>query len=170
MLTDAKVYTTPIKITANLQLRPDLQLLEYTCSDALWDEYLTERGLTLPDMDALPEPRVNAMKARLFGLLAAALTAIAWPAAAHHSFAIYDMSQNIEFEGVVETLKMRNPHMALTLMQTKPDGTKQTINFVEGAPANMIVRMGLNPARCRSRQAHQGDRRAAARRSECLSS
>jgi hypothetical protein len=69
-------------------------------------------------------------------LAAAALAgAAAAPAAAHHSFAIYDMSQNIEFEGVVETVKLRNPHMALTLVRTKPDGTKETINFVEGAPA-----------------------------------
>jgi len=57
VLTDPKIYTTPIEITANLQHRPDLQLLEYTCTDALWDEYLNERGLTLPDMDALPEPQ-----------------------------------------------------------------------------------------------------------------
>jgi hypothetical protein len=78
--------------------------------------------------------------------LVVALAACAWPALAHHSFAIYDMSQNIEFEGVVETLKLRNPHMALTLVQTKPDGTTETITFVEGAPANMIVRMGLDPA------------------------
>jgi hypothetical protein len=83
---------------------------------------------------------------RFASLLAAALAAATLPAAAHHSFAIYDMSQNVEFEGVVETLKMRNPHMALTLTVTKPDGTKQTVNFVEGAPANMIVRMGLDPA------------------------
>ena len=76
----------------------------------------------------------------------AALSALlALPAVAHHSFAIYDMTQNIEFEGVVETLKMRNPHMAMTLERTKADGTKETINFVEGAPANMIVRMGLKP-------------------------
>ena len=86
------------------------------------------------------------MNKLLNGLLVAALTAVAIPAAAHHSFAIYDMTQNIEFDGVVETLKMRNPHMAMTLTVTKPDGTKETINFVEGAPANMIVRMGLNPA------------------------
>jgi hypothetical protein len=86
------------------------------------------------------------MKKRLNGFLVAALAAIALPAAAHHSFAIYDMTQNIEFDGVVETLKMRNPHMAMTLTVTNPDGTKKTINFVEGAPANMIVRMGLNPA------------------------
>jgi len=79
-------------------------------------------------------------------LLTAALAAVALPAAAHHSFAIYDMAQNIEFDGVVESVKLRNPHMALTLVQTKPDGTKETIDFVEGAPANMIVRMGLNPA------------------------
>ena len=86
------------------------------------------------------------MNKLLNGLLAAALTAVAVPAAAHHSFAIYDMAQNIEFDGVVETLKMRNPHMAMTLTVTNADGTKKTINFVEGAPANMIVRMGLNPA------------------------
>ena len=72
-------------------------------------------------------------------LLAALIAAVALPSAAHHSFAIYDMTQNIEFDGVVETLKFRNPHMAMTLIHTKPDGTKETINFVEGAPANMLV-------------------------------
>ncbi len=56
VVTDPKVYTEPIRITATLQLRPDLQLLEYTCTDTLWDDYLTERGLTLPDLDALPNP------------------------------------------------------------------------------------------------------------------
>lgn len=56
VLTDPKVYTTPIQITATLGQREGLQLLEYTCSDTLWDEYLAERGLTLPDIDAFPEP------------------------------------------------------------------------------------------------------------------
>jgi hypothetical protein len=84
---------------------------------------------------------------RAIATFAAALLALfAVPAAGHHSFAIYDMSQNVEFEGVVETVKMRNPHMALTLTVTGKDGSKRTVNFVEGAPANMIVRMGLNPA------------------------
>lgn len=85
------------------------------------------------------------MRTSLVGLLAATCTILALPAAAHHSFAVYDMSQNLEFEGVVETVKLRNPHMALTLVQTNADGSKQTINFVEGAPANMIVRLGLKP-------------------------
>jgi hypothetical protein len=79
-------------------------------------------------------------------IVSSALAAVALPAVAHHSFAIYDMSQSVEFEGVVETVKMRNPHMALTLIVAQPDGSKRTINFVEGAPANMLVRMGLDPA------------------------
>jgi hypothetical protein len=83
------------------------------------------------------------MTRTIVALLSAAL---ALPALAHHSFAIYDMAQNIEFKGVVATLKFRNPHMAMTLTRTKPDGSSETINFVEGAPANMLVRMGLDPA------------------------
>ena len=87
------------------------------------------------------------MKANtVWQIIVGALVAVALPAGAHHSFAIYDMQQNVEFHGVVANIKLRNPHMAMTLTVTKPDGTKQSINFVEGAPANMIVRMGLNPA------------------------
>src|SRR5690606_19919179 len=55
-LTDPKMYKEPIRIVAQAVHRPDLQLLEYTCTDTLWDEYLQSRGLTLPDVDALPEP------------------------------------------------------------------------------------------------------------------
>jgi hypothetical protein len=86
------------------------------------------------------------MNRRLIALGLAACAAVAAPAEAHHSFAIYDMDQSIAFDGVVETLKMRNPHLAMTLTVTKDDGTQGTINFIEGAPANMIVRMGLDPA------------------------
>ena len=70
---------------------------------------------------------------------------IATPVAAHHSFAIYDMQQNVEFHGVVAGVKLRNPHMALTLTTKGPNGEPQTIEFVEGAPANMLARLGLRP-------------------------
>jgi hypothetical protein len=72
-------------------------------------------------------------------------TAGAVPAAAHHSFAIYDMAQNVEFRGVIDTVKLRNPHMALTLTVKGEDGGEKTIEFVEGAPANMLARLGLRP-------------------------
>lgn len=83
---------------------------------------------------------------RIIPALLGSTLAVAAPATlAHHSFAIYDMAQNVEFKGVVETLKFRNPHMSMTLTVTNEDGEKQTIEFVEGAPANMLVRLGLDP-------------------------
>jgi hypothetical protein len=78
-------------------------------------------------------------------LLSAALTAVAASAAAHHSFAIYDMQQDVEFHGVIANIKLRNPHMAMTLTIKGENGEQQTINFVEGAPANMLARLGLRP-------------------------
>ena len=85
------------------------------------------------------------MKRIHFALLGSSLAIAAPLALAHHSFAIYDMAQNVEFQGVVDTLKFRNPHMAMTLTVTNENGEKETIEFVEGAPANMLVRLGLNP-------------------------
>lgn len=75
--------------------------------------------------------------------LLAAFAALALPAAAHHSLAPYDVEQSIHFDGVVETLRLQNPHIALTLTVTKGDGTRGTIDFVEGVPAAMLARMGL---------------------------
>jgi hypothetical protein len=73
------------------------------------------------------------------------LMAAAMPVAAHHSFAIYDMQQDVEFHGVIASIKLRNPHMAMTLTTQGANGKQQTINFVEGAPANMLARLGLRP-------------------------
>jgi hypothetical protein len=53
-LTDPKVYTQPILLHAEAVMRPDLFMLEYTCTNTIWEEYLEERGLTLPDIDSLP--------------------------------------------------------------------------------------------------------------------
>jgi hypothetical protein len=83
------------------------------------------------------------LAARL-AVLGSVMTA-AVPAAAHHSFAIYDMQQNVEFHGVVDTVKFRNPHMAMTLKVTDASGEERLVNFVEGAPANMLARLGLRP-------------------------
>jgi len=64
---------------------------------------------------------------------------------AHHSFAIYDFSQQIPFEGFVDTLNFKNPHISMTLTHVLQNGATETISFVEGAPANMLVRNGLRP-------------------------
>lgn len=67
-------------------------------------------------------------------------------AVAHHSFAVYDFSQEIPFEGIVDTLNFKNPHIAMTLTRELENGETETISFIEGAPANMLVRKGLRPA------------------------
>jgi hypothetical protein len=78
-------------------------------------------------------------------LLGTFVAVAASSAAAHHSFAIYDMQQDVEFHGVIANIKLRNPHMAMTLTTAGKNGETQTINFVEGAPANMLARLGLRP-------------------------
>jgi len=78
-------------------------------------------------------------------LVGALAVTAALPAFGHHSFAVYDFEQQIPFEGVVATLSFKNPHIAMTLTHTRSDGSTETIDFVEGAPANMAVRGGLTP-------------------------
>ena len=70
---------------------------------------------------------------------------LAWPALAHHSFAVYDFDTQTPFTGTVETLSFRNPHIAMTLKTVDANGKDQIITFAEGAPANMLVRSGLKP-------------------------
>lgn len=86
---------------------------------------------------------IAAFQTRTLMVFAAALLAL--PALAHHSFAIFDFQTWIPFEGTVETLKFRNPHIEMTLKTVDPDGKEQIVRFIEGAPANMLVRSGLRP-------------------------
>jgi len=64
---------------------------------------------------------------------------------AHHSFAIYDFETQVPFDGVVETLKFRNPHISMTLKVINENGEEVLVDFIEGAPANMMVRNGIKP-------------------------
>lgn len=64
---------------------------------------------------------------------------------AHHSFAIYDFETQIPFDGVVDSIKFRNPHIEMTMTVTNQDGEEEIIHFIEGAPANMMVRNGIRP-------------------------
>ena len=84
------------------------------------------------------------MKTKIIVVLAItmSLISLAW---GHHSFAIYDFETQIPFDGVVESLKFRNPHIAMTLKTVDDAGEEILIEFIEGAPANMLVRSGLKP-------------------------
>jgi len=64
---------------------------------------------------------------------------------AHHSFAVYNFEIQTEFVGTVETLNFRNPHIAMSLKVTGDNGDTSIVEFIEGAPANMLARKGLTP-------------------------
>jgi hypothetical protein len=66
-------------------------------------------------------------------------------AVAHHSFAVYDFTTQIEFVGEVATISFKNPHVSMTLSVTGDQGEATIIDFIEGAPANMLARKGLRP-------------------------
>lgn len=83
-------------------------------------------------------------KRGLFALLAG-LMLLAGQSRAHHSFAVFDFDTQIPFEGIVETINFRNPHIAMTLKTVDENGEEKIINFIEGAPANMLARSGLRP-------------------------
>lgn len=48
-LTDPRLYTQPVKVTGHLRWSPDTPILEYSCSESIYDMYLQDRGLTVPD-------------------------------------------------------------------------------------------------------------------------
>ena len=81
----------------------------------------------------------------LYSLLFISTAFLSIQAVAHHSFAIYDFETQIPFDGVVESVKFRNPHIEMTLKVINQDGQEETIHFIEGAPANMMVRNGIRP-------------------------
>lgn len=85
------------------------------------------------------------MKQRARLLVLTGLWLWATAAWAHHSFAIFDFETKIEFEGVVESIKFRNPHIEMTIKVTDADGKESTVHFIEGPPANMLVRSGVVP-------------------------
>jgi hypothetical protein len=48
-LTDPKIYTQPVSVTSSLRWSPETPIMEYSCSEEIYEKHLQERGLTLPD-------------------------------------------------------------------------------------------------------------------------
>ncbi len=63
---------------------------------------------------------------------------------AHHSAAMYDFTKNIWVSGVVEHIRVINPHMSLTLIVSNDAGKTRAIDF-EGHSVNNFYRAGWRP-------------------------
>jgi hypothetical protein len=85
------------------------------------------------------------MRARyLIAVGAAALSMLAVPAVAHHSFAAeFDVSRPVRLTGVVTRMEFSNPHSWIHLEVTTADGEVQEW-AVEGAAPNALLRRGWN--------------------------
>ena len=90
------------------------------------------------------------MKAwRFVGLLVASIVLVGVPAAAHHSFAMFDMGKTTTYKGVITLWKWQNPHVHFTiLVKPGPDVDPQTVGTwdVEGGSVNIMTRQGWNRA------------------------
>jgi hypothetical protein len=77
------------------------------------------------------------------GLIAVAAVSLcgALPAAAHHSFAMYDNDHQIKLNGVVSKFEWTNPHVYIDLMMTDAQGASKPYT-VECAAPGILNRNG----------------------------
>lgn len=50
-LTDERLYTQPVTVTSSLRWSPDTPIMEYSCSEGIYDQHLQEKGLQVPDFN-----------------------------------------------------------------------------------------------------------------------
>ena len=81
------------------------------------------------------------MKARMVpGLMA--VVALAAPAWAHHSFAMFDQTSQKELVGTVKEVQWTNPHIWVQVL-VKDDKTGQPVEWsIEGGSPNALSRQG----------------------------
>jgi len=82
------------------------------------------------------------MKQQLVGMLAGvAFIAVAGSAMGHHSFAMFDQENPLEFVGSVQEFRFTNPHTFILLAVKEKDGSTTVWNL-EGASPSGLVRDG----------------------------
>lgn len=80
------------------------------------------------------------MKKILFAAFAAALAA---PAFAHHSAAMFDHDKVVTLHGTVKEFQYTNPHSWLEVMVLKPNGSVVQWGFESEGPSTLL-RVGIN--------------------------
>ena len=75
--------------------------------------------------------------------VAAGFLAVAQPAAAHHSFALFDIKKTVSLEGTVKQFDWTNPHSWITLDVVGPENTGGQW-MIELPGAGSLARQGWN--------------------------
>ena len=92
---------------------------------------------------------MNTRTLRHIGSVAILIAVLASSAAAHHSFAMFDMDKDVTYKGVVTEYKWTNPHVHITV-EIKPDTGVDPATVgtwdVEGGSMNIMGRQGWTRA------------------------
>lgn len=84
------------------------------------------------------------MKLAGLAVTAALGLALAAPAFAHHSFAMFDAEKTLKVTGVVRQVEWTNPHVWVRIMINNAEGKAEQWGFEMGPPAQQI-RRGWEP-------------------------
>jgi Family of unknown function (DUF6152) len=84
------------------------------------------------------------MNLKIVSLTAAAAAAIAVPALAHHSFAMFDAEQTVTLQGTVKEFEWTNPHSWLHIMVTDAKTGQQGVWALELSSPARLKRMGMS--------------------------
>jgi hypothetical protein len=92
-------------------------------------------------MDIVAGTRATWLRRAVVAALGGAALAIAGAASAHHSFAVFDMSQQKTIEGTVSDFQWTNPHTWTWVDVKNADGSVTKYGF-EGMSPNFLGRRG----------------------------
>lgn len=84
------------------------------------------------------------MKFKALGLAAAMTVALAGPAFAHHSFAMFNADKTLTLTGTVKDFQWTNPHSWLQVVVMGNDGKPVEWSLEMGSPSS-LARLGWRP-------------------------
>jgi len=90
------------------------------------------------------KPGFSAIRAGAMALAVTTGAGLGGPAAAHHSFAMFDRTRTVDLVGVVKEFQWTNPHTWLQLDAPNAQGEVQEWS-IEGNSTGTLSRMGWRP-------------------------
>lgn len=84
------------------------------------------------------------MNFKAMGLAATAVAALAVPAYAHHSFAMFDATKNVTLQGTVKEFEWTNPHSWLRVMVMDQNTGKPMLWVFELSSPARLATLGMH--------------------------
>jgi Family of unknown function (DUF6152) len=82
------------------------------------------------------------MKHLAVALMVATAATASWPAAAHHSFAVYERTKTLTLKGSVKTFQWTNPHVVIWIL-VQPEGGGEPQEWgIETTSPGVLTRSG----------------------------